>query len=177
MERPVFLWRLSEAVFEGMAELAAVKVAGAFRDLEKAVEANMLPVPGMGSFYDIIGWGSSIILGIWWHYTFYGDRKVIEDNYDAGCRYLEHLKTKVTPEGFISHGLGDRGNHPGRILGRESPQPLPRHDGTHRLVVLQRSGGHPASGARICKGADYGASSPFRAAVNRSFIIFSAGVS
>ncbi|MCD7833607.1 MAG: family 78 glycoside hydrolase catalytic domain [Lachnospiraceae bacterium] len=71
---------------------------------------NVLPVPGMGSFYDIIAWGSTSILGTYWHYQFYGDPKIIEDNYDAGMRYLNHLKTRVTEEGFINHGLGDWGN-------------------------------------------------------------------
>lgn len=68
---------------------------------------NVLPVPGMGSFYDIIPWGSTCILGAYWHYQFYGDKKIIEDNYDAGMRYLDHLKSKVTKDGFINHGLGD----------------------------------------------------------------------
>lgn len=76
---------------------------------------NVLPVPGMGSFYDIIPWGSTCILGTYWHYQFYGDKSVIEDNYEAGCRYLEHLKTKVTEDGFINHGLGDWGNPVGEL--------------------------------------------------------------
>lgn len=80
---------------------------------------NVLPVPGLGSFYDIIPWGSSCILGARWHYLFYGDRKVIEDNYDTGMRYLAHLKTRVTDEGFINHGLGDWGN-PEQELAREN---------------------------------------------------------
>jgi len=71
---------------------------------------NVLPTPGMGSFYDIIAWGSTCILGTYWHYQFYGDPQIIEDNYDAGMRYLDHLKTKVTADGFINHGLGDWGN-------------------------------------------------------------------
>lgn len=71
---------------------------------------NVLPVPGMGSFYDIIAWGSTIILGTWWHYTFYGDKSILEENYDAGMRYLKHLQGMVTPDGFIGHGLGDWGN-------------------------------------------------------------------
>ncbi|WP_051524629.1 family 78 glycoside hydrolase catalytic domain [Pseudobutyrivibrio sp. MD2005] len=74
---------------------------------------NVLPVPGMGSFYDIIAWGSSIILGARWHYLFYGDENIIKENYDAGMRYLKHLKTKVNDEGFINHGLGDWGNPKG----------------------------------------------------------------
>ena len=76
---------------------------------------NVLPVPGMGSFYDIIAWGSSIILGARWHYLFYGDNGIIKENYDAGMRYLNHLKTKVNDEGFINHGLGDWGNPKGEF--------------------------------------------------------------
>lgn len=80
---------------------------------------NVLPVPGMGSFYDIIGWGSTIILGTYWHYLFYGDLTVIEENYDAGMRYFRHLLTKIDENGFISHGLGDWGNPEG-IYAREN---------------------------------------------------------
>ena len=77
---------------------------------------NVMPVPGMGSFYDIIAWGSTCILGVWWHYQFYGDIRIIQENYEAGMRYLDHLKTKMTAEGFISHGLGDWGNPEGELL-------------------------------------------------------------
>lgn len=77
---------------------------------------NVLPVPGMGSFYDIIPWGSSCILGADWHYTFYGDPQIIRDNYGAGKKYLKYLKTKVTADGFINHGLGDWGNPKGSFL-------------------------------------------------------------
>ena len=74
---------------------------------------NVLPVPGMGDFYNIIGWGSSIILGTYWHYMFYGDLSVIKDNYEAGKKYLEFLKTMVNDDGFINNGLGDWGNPTG----------------------------------------------------------------
>jgi hypothetical protein len=80
---------------------------------------NVLPVPGMGSCYDIIPWGSTCILGTRWHYLFYGDLKVVEDNFETGLRYLEHLKTKVNEEGFLNHGLGDWGN-PEQELAREN---------------------------------------------------------
>lgn len=80
---------------------------------------NVLPVPGMGSFYDIIPWGSSIILATRWHYIFYGDKTIIEENYEAGKKYLAHLKTKMTEDGFINHGLGDWGN-PENVLAREN---------------------------------------------------------
>jgi len=80
---------------------------------------NVLPVPGMGDFYDIIGWGSTIILGTRWHYLFYGDISIVEENYDAGMRYFAHLLTKVDANGFISHGLGDWGNPEG-LFAREN---------------------------------------------------------
>ena len=80
---------------------------------------NVLPVPGLGDFYDIIPWGSSLILGARWHYLFYGDKQILADNYDSGMRYLNHLKTKVTEDGFINHGLGDWGN-PENELAREN---------------------------------------------------------
>lgn len=80
---------------------------------------NVIPVPGMGSFYDIIPWGSSCILGARWHYLFYGDLQIVADNYDTGLRYLEHLKTKVNKDGFLNHGLGDWGN-PEQELAREN---------------------------------------------------------
>ena len=80
---------------------------------------NVLPVPAMGSFYDIIAWGSACILGTYWHYWFYGDRRVVEDNYMTGVRYAAYLMRKLTPEGFISHGLGDWGN-PENMLAREN---------------------------------------------------------
>lgn len=80
---------------------------------------NVLPVPGLGDFYDIIPWGSTSILGTYWHYMFYGDVKIIEDNYMTGMRYLKHLKTRVNNEGFINYGLGDWGN-PQNNLAREN---------------------------------------------------------
>ena len=80
---------------------------------------NVLPVPGMGSFYDIIPWGSTCILGTYWHYLFYGDLSVVRDNYDTGLRYLNYLKTKINADGFLNHGLGDWGN-PENALAREN---------------------------------------------------------
>ncbi|MBR1497981.1 MAG: family 78 glycoside hydrolase catalytic domain [Oscillospiraceae bacterium] len=80
---------------------------------------NVLPVPGLGSFYDIIPWGSTCILGAYWHYLFYGDLGIVRDNYETGLRYLDYLKTKRGAEGFLNHGLGDWG-HPEGHLAREN---------------------------------------------------------
>lgn len=83
-------------------------------------EHNVLPAPGLGSFFDVIPWGSTCILAVYWHYMFYGDKKIIEDNYEAGKNYLKYLKTKVTKDGFINHGLGDWGNPDKGALVREN---------------------------------------------------------
>ena len=80
---------------------------------------NVLPVPGMGSFYDIIPWGSTGILGVYWHYMFYGDEQIIRDNYDSGKKYLAHEAQMRNEDGFINHGLGDWGN-PENTLVREN---------------------------------------------------------
>lgn len=80
---------------------------------------NVIPVPGMGSFYDIIPWGSALILGVKWHYLFYGDRTVIDENFEAGEKYFSYLLTRVNNDGFINHGLGDWGN-PDNELAREN---------------------------------------------------------
>ncbi len=77
---------------------------------------NVLPVPGMGSFYDIIPWGSTSILGTYWHYMFYGDEQIIRDNYEAGKKYLVHEVSLRNEDGFINHGLGDWGNPENALL-------------------------------------------------------------
>ncbi len=82
-------------------------------------DPSVLPVPGLGDMYDIIPWGSTGILGVYWHYLFYGDKQVAADNYDTGMRYLAHLKSRVNEDGFINYGLGDWGN-PRNELAREN---------------------------------------------------------
>ncbi len=82
-------------------------------------DPSVLPVPGLGDMYDIIPWGSTGILGVYWHYLFYGDKQVVADNYEMGMRYLAHLKSRVNEDGFINYGLGDWGN-PRNELAREN---------------------------------------------------------
>lgn len=72
-----------------------------------------------GSFWDIIPWGSSIILAAYEQYLFYGNTKVLADNYEAAKRYIEYLTNqyndynrlygKSGEEKFICAGLGDWG--------------------------------------------------------------------
>lgn len=72
-----------------------------------------------GSFWDIIPWGSSVILAAYEQYRFYGNRRVLADNYESAKRYLEYLTEQYNDynrlygkdgeERFICSGLGDWG--------------------------------------------------------------------
>ncbi len=83
-----------------------------------------------GSFWDIIPWGSSIILAAYEQYLFYGNKKVLEDNYDSAKRYIEylteqyndynHIYNKNGEERFICAGLGDWGIEQNKGEGREN---------------------------------------------------------
>lgn len=83
-----------------------------------------------GSFWDIIPWGSSIILAAYEQYRFYGNKKVLEDNYDSAKRYIEYLTKQYNDynrlydkngeERFICAGLGDWGIEQNKGRGREN---------------------------------------------------------
>lgn len=114
---------------------------------------NVLPVPGMGSFYDIIPWGSTCILGTYWHYLFYGDIRIVRDNYETGLRYLEHLKTKINTDGFLNHGLGDWGN-PENALARENIETAFLYADAATLSKLARLLGKEADAIALDRFAD-----------------------
>lgn len=83
-----------------------------------------------GSFWDIIPWGSSIILAAYEQYRFYGNKRVLEDNYDSAKRYIDYLTEqynnynrlyhKSGEERFICAGLGDWGISQGKGRSREN---------------------------------------------------------
>ncbi len=83
-----------------------------------------------GSFWDIIPWGSSIILAAYEQYMFYGNKKVLEDNYNNAKRYIDYLTeqyndynrlyNKNGDERFICAGLGDWGIEQNKGKSREN---------------------------------------------------------
>lgn len=83
-----------------------------------------------GSFWDIIPWGSSIILAAYEQYRFYGNKKILEDNYDCAKKYIEYLTEQYNDynrlygkngeERFICAGLGDWGIEQNNGCGREN---------------------------------------------------------
>lgn len=74
---------------------------------------------GEGSFWDILPWGSSVILAPWEQYQFYGNADILEKNYESAKRYILYLTEqyeaysrlhgKSGTERFICCGLGDWG--------------------------------------------------------------------
>jgi len=57
-------------------------------------------------FRDSPEWGSAIILSPWTAYTFYGDKAVLRDNYNAMVAYANYPKMRAK-DNIISYGLGD----------------------------------------------------------------------
>ncbi len=59
-----------------------------------------------GGFEDTPEWGSAYVIIPWQLYQWYGDSKVLEDNYADMARYVDYLGSRA--EGHIvSYGLGD----------------------------------------------------------------------
>lgn len=59
-----------------------------------------------GGFKDTPEWGSAFIISPWYVYQWYGDKRLIEDNYPDMQRYLDYLGTKANDH-IIAYGLGD----------------------------------------------------------------------
>ena len=92
--------------------------------------AKFLYDSGEGSFWDIIPWGSSVILAAYEQYLFYGNRQIMEENYDAAKKYMAYLTEqykgyhrlygKKGEDCFICAGLGDWGIEQNRGRSREN---------------------------------------------------------
>ena len=59
-----------------------------------------------GGFRDSPEWGSACVIAPWEVYQFYGNVRVLEENYDAMKRYAAYLGSKAQGN-RLSHGLGD----------------------------------------------------------------------
>ncbi|WP_394927125.1 family 78 glycoside hydrolase catalytic domain [uncultured Robinsoniella sp.] len=85
---------------------------------------------GEGSFWDIIPWGSSILLAADFQNQFYGNCRVIRENYAAAKKYVDYQYQKYQnypfiyghsgKEHFICHGLGDWGIQQNKGESREN---------------------------------------------------------
>lgn len=92
--------------------------------------ARFLNDGGEGSFWDIIPWGSSILLAAYEEYRFTGDKRLLMENYETAKKYVEYLYDKYLnysklygKDGktkFLCHGLGDWGIEQNRGESREN---------------------------------------------------------
>lgn len=92
--------------------------------------AKFLYDGGEGSFWDIIPWGSSVILAAYEQYLFYGNKRVLEENYESAKKYIDYLTEQYNDydrlygksgcERFIRAGLGDWGIEQNKGRSREN---------------------------------------------------------
>lgn len=67
----------------------------------------IIPTGGWGfTFGNGVDWTSSMIIIPWTVYLYYGDERILSDNYDSMRRYLELVKSKSSGN-LIDWGLGD----------------------------------------------------------------------
>ncbi|RJP31413.1 MAG: alpha-L-rhamnosidase [Candidatus Omnitrophota bacterium] len=59
-----------------------------------------------GGFRDSPEWGSACVILPWLTYQWYGDRRILTDNYERMKRYVDYL-VDCSENHLISHGLGD----------------------------------------------------------------------
>jgi hypothetical protein len=59
-----------------------------------------------GDFRNSPEWGSAYIILPWYLYQWYGDTKLLKENYDGMKKYVDYLGTKAN-KNIISFGLGD----------------------------------------------------------------------
>jgi hypothetical protein len=86
------------------------------RDIREAQKPNgLVPTiapqytqfgPKYGIFDDSPEWGSATVISPWLIYQRFGDRKILEDNYDCMKSYVEYLHTRER-DGIVEYGLGD----------------------------------------------------------------------
>lgn len=63
--------------------------------------------PSRGVFDDASAWGSSLIMLPWQLYQIFGDSSILRNTMPNMRKYLAYLKTRETPAGVVSYGLGD----------------------------------------------------------------------
>ncbi|MEN8157932.1 MAG: family 78 glycoside hydrolase catalytic domain [Bacteroidota bacterium] len=74
---------------------------------EDGVLPAIIPTSGWGYHWaNGPDWTSTIAVLPWYHYLYKGDTRILEENYEAIKRYVDHLD-EVSPEHLTEWGLGD----------------------------------------------------------------------
>ncbi len=59
-----------------------------------------------GDFNWTVEWGAAAVMLPWLHYEWYGDPKILRDNFDMMCRFTDYIQTEAK-DGLAPGGLGD----------------------------------------------------------------------
>ena len=52
-------------------------------------------------------WDSSLVMIPWYVYVYRGDKKILQDSYDAMKKYVDYMTSRERENGLVYHGLGD----------------------------------------------------------------------
>jgi alpha-L-rhamnosidase len=116
--------------------LSYEKWLGDFRDDQdkEGRYSCIIPTPGWGA-RDLTEWDSAYMIIAWYLYLYYGDVKVIEDNYDNMKSYIANVERRIhTNDYVVEFGLGDWANDGGSV----TPVPLTATAYFYYDLVLMR---------------------------------------
>lgn len=61
----------------------------------------------LSMFSDSPEWGSAYVIMPWYMYQWYGDRQVLEQQYDGMKQYVAYLQKQAGADNIVAYGLGD----------------------------------------------------------------------
>jgi alpha-L-rhamnosidase len=88
------------------------KIAGDIRDAQEPTGRVLTVAPSYpagrfpGAFNWTVEWGAAAVLVPWQHYVWFGDRQILNDNYDMMRRFTDFIG-KEAKDGIAPAGLGD----------------------------------------------------------------------
>lgn len=61
----------------------------------------------LSMFSDSPEWGSAYVITPWYMYQWYGDKQILEQQYDGMKQYVAYLQKQANTDNIITYGLGD----------------------------------------------------------------------
>ncbi|MBI4559803.1 MAG: family 78 glycoside hydrolase catalytic domain [Candidatus Hydrogenedentes bacterium] len=83
------------------------KWLGDIRDSQSAEGYTTNYAPTINGKPAAPGWGDAIVIVPWTLYQFYGDRRVIEENYDRMAAWIEYMRRNAPDDLYEHEGFGD----------------------------------------------------------------------
>ncbi len=103
--QPTFLYR-----YDGNEWFS--KIAGDLRDAQEPSGRVTTVAPSYpagrfpGAFTWTVEWGAAAVLSPWTHYEWYGDKKILSENFDMMRRFVDYIGQE-SKDGVAPSGLGD----------------------------------------------------------------------